>query len=219
MSEASEAPTRVLFIGNSYTARNDMPHRFAQLAAAAGHPVPVVVQSIIAGGATLKRHWNAGVARQALAHGPWDFVVLQEMSTLPFKSPARYHENVRLFVPEIARSGARVALYLTWSRQPAPQAQEGLTRAVGDIAREIDARVVPVGPAWHAVLRADPALALYEDDGSHPTAAGSYLAACTFLGALLALPARGFGVADTLRIDRPAAATLHAAAAQATGLA
>src|SRR5438552_4175213 len=80
-------------------------------------PRKLHVQAIVAGGASLKRHWNAGLARHALAEARWDYVVLQEQSTLPVKNPQRYQDNLRLFAPEIANIGARIVLYLTWSRE------------------------------------------------------------------------------------------------------
>ena len=140
-------PVRILFVGNSFTARNGMPHILVDLAAAAENPLAVEVESIIAGGASLRRHWNAGAAQRALLASRFDWVVLQEQSTLPIKNAQRYHENVRLFAPLIAEHGARLALYLTWSRQPAPQAQALLNDAVDAIAAETGGRTVPVGRA------------------------------------------------------------------------
>ena len=203
--------TRILFIGNSYTSRHQLPRLIADLAAAAEPARLIEPVAIVAGGASLRRHWNAGVAQRALAASTWDFVVLQEQSTLPVKNPQRYHENVRLFADEVAKRGASLALYLTWSRQGAPT-QPQITRAVQEIAAEVRARIVPVGPAWHAAMRAAPALALYVDDGSHPTAAGSYLAACVFLVALCERRPGGWAVSDALGIDRQTAAMLHAVA-------
>ena len=207
-------PSRILFIGNSYTSRNQLPRLLADLAAAAAHPRRIEFDLVFAGGASLKRHWNAGIARQKLASLSWNYVVLQEQSTLPLKNPARYHENVRLFAPEIARCGARPVLYLTWSRQQAPDTQDRITGAVGEIAGEISALVVPVGPAWHAVMARHTDIPLYTDDGSHPTPAGSYLAACVFLVSLFGEAPRAFPVSDSLRLDRGVAATLHAVASE-----
>jgi len=45
--------------------------------------------------------------------------------------------------------------------------------------------VVPVGLAWQSFLSKHDIPALHDRDQSHPTLAGSYLAACVFLGALL----------------------------------
>ena len=204
--------SRILFIGNSYTSRNQLPGLLAKLAAADAHPRRVEVDAIVAGGASLRRHWNAGIARDALAKSPWDYVVLQEQSTLPLKNPARYHENIRLFDAEIARHGAKTVLYLTWARQQAPHTQDGITRAVEDIAAEIHALVVPVGRAWQAALAQYGDLQLYVDDGSHPSTAGSYLAACVFHVSLFGDAPREFSVSDALRLDRAVAARLQAVA-------
>src|SRR5437764_9334948 len=88
-------PENVLFIGNSFTARNDLPGLVARLAAARGKTVRH--RLISAGGASLRTHWNAGEAARAITDGGFDHVVLQEQSTLPVKNAGRMHENVRLF--------------------------------------------------------------------------------------------------------------------------
>lgn len=204
--------SRILFIGNSYTSRNQLPRLLADLAAAASQPRRVDVAAIVAGGASLRRHWNAGLAQKALASTAWDYVVLQEQSTLPLKNAVRYHENVRLFDAEIVRHGARTVLYLTWARQQAQDTQDGIARAVESIAAEIGALVVPVGRAWQAALGQGGELRLYTDDGSHPTWAGSYLAACMFHVSLFGESPPGFAVSDALELDRAVAARLHAVA-------
>ncbi|HEU4751489.1 MAG TPA: SGNH/GDSL hydrolase family protein, partial [Armatimonadota bacterium] len=174
-----------LFIGNSYTNRNDLPGLVCELAAAGTPGVSMTAERSILNGASLRRHWNAGEAARLIQEQRWDAVVLQEQSTLPLKNPARYHENVRLFAPLIRAQRARTVLYLPWARRAAPESQEPLTAAVTGIAEEIGAEVAPVGPAWEAVRATGAGPELYEADGSHPTAAGSYLAACVFYATLL----------------------------------
>src|SRR5262245_47385466 len=88
-------PLKALFVGNSFTARNDLPGLVARLAAARGKRLEY--RLISAGGASLRAHWNAGEAQKAIAEGRYDCVVLQEQSTLPVKNAKRMHENVRLF--------------------------------------------------------------------------------------------------------------------------
>jgi hypothetical protein len=202
-------PTRILFIGNSYTSRNQLPRLVADIAAGAERPRDVQFEAIVAGGASLRRHWNGGVAQKALEASPWNFVVLQEQSTLPLKNAKRYHENVRLFDAEITKRGAKTVLYLTWSRQQSPTSQTDITRAVEEIGAEINARVVPVGPAWHAAMREIEGLNLYVDDGSHPTAAGSYLAACVFFVRLFDESPRDESVFRSLQLDPAVAAGLQ----------
>jgi len=114
-------------VGNSFTARNNLPGLLTGLAGARG--IDLEHKLIQAGGASLRQHLNAGKALDAIATGGFDVVVLQEQSTLPVKSPARMRESVRDFDAAIKEAGARTALYLTWARRNAPESQQALTSA------------------------------------------------------------------------------------------
>jgi hypothetical protein len=172
----------VLFVGNSFTARNDLPATVAGLAAARGKDLRHHL--IWAGGASLRRHWNAGEPLRAIQSGGYDAVVLQEQSTLPVKNAGRMHENVRLFDAAVRAAGARTVLYMTWARRTAPASQQAITDAYAEIGRDLGATVVPVGAAWQSFLAGHDRPVLHDKDGSHPIPAGSYLAACVFLAAL-----------------------------------
>ena len=174
---------KILFIGNSFTARNDVPGLITELAKSRGDRVEH--RLISAGGASLRMHWNKGEARKAIEQTRHDYVVLQEQSTLPVKNAARMHENIRLFDEAIKASGATTALYLTWARKNAPEAQRAITDAYTTVGTELGATVVPVGVAWERLLGKPLHPELHDKDGSHPSVAGSYLAACVFLAVLL----------------------------------
>jgi hypothetical protein len=201
---------KVLFIGNSFTARNNLPGLVAQIAAAAGAKLDH--QLISVGGASLRTHWNKGDALKAIQQGGFDFVVLQEQSTLPIKNAQRMHENVRLFDRAIKAAGARTVLYLTWSRQHEPEAQDKINDAYQTIAREISALVIPAGIAWQTFMRSHKTPVLHDRDKSHPTLAGSYLAACTAFATLfqcspekLAVDIEGLTVQDMKLLQKTAA--------------
>ena len=176
------APLKILFIGNSFTARNDLPGLVAALAESRGF----VLQSqlISAGGASLRTHLNAGKAKSAIESGRYDYVVLQEQSTLPVKNAGRMHANIREFDRLIQGAGAKTVLYMTWARSHAPDSQQAITEAYTSIGEEIGATVVPVGTAWQAFFRQHAEPPLHDRDQSHPTMAGSYLAACVFFATL-----------------------------------
>jgi hypothetical protein len=176
------ASLKVLFIGNSFTARNDLADLIARLAAARGKTLEH--RLISAGGASLRTHWNAGEALKAIQSGQYDHVVLQEQSTLPVKNVKRMHENVRLFDEAIKAAGASTVLYMTWARHHEPESQRAITDAYASIGRELGATVVPVGRAWQSFLGKHDRPVLHDKDQSHPTLAGSYLAACVFLAVL-----------------------------------
>src|SRR5579864_6928898 len=64
-------PRRVLFIGNSFTNRNDVPGTIGHLAAAAHPPRRLESDRIIANGVSLKTHWDRGIGRVAIAAERW----------------------------------------------------------------------------------------------------------------------------------------------------
>jgi len=66
---------RVLFVGNSLTATNDLPAQVAALAAGTGRWLEY--RTVAFGGYNLEDHWNNGEARRALAGGGRDFVELR----------------------------------------------------------------------------------------------------------------------------------------------
>lgn len=177
--------TRILFIGNSFTHRNDLPGTITRLAAAARPPRQIVAERVIANGMSLKTHWTREVAPEAIRKSAWDYVVLQEQSTLPLKNRQKMHEYVRLFDGLIRDSGAKTVLYMTWARAAEMDRQDELTDAYASIGRELGAIVAPVGVAWQEVLRGKPPIVLHDRDGSHPNAVGSYLAACVFYGVII----------------------------------
>ena len=175
-------PMKVLFIGNSFTARNNVPALIAQLAGSRGRELQH--RLISAGGASLRMHWNKGDAQKAIQQTRYDYVVLQEQSTLPIKNPLRMHENIRLFDHAIKASNAKTTFYLTWARQNAPETQKAITDAYTVIGDELSAITVPVGVAWENFNRKHSSPVLHDADKSHPTLAGSYLAACVFYAVL-----------------------------------
>lgn len=208
---ARKRPLEVLFIGNSFTQRNNLPGMLQRLAEAAGGGMEWRLLSI--GGASLRTHWNKGEATKAIAEGQYDYVVLQEQSTLPIKNAARMHENVRLFDAAIKSAGAKTALYMTWARKGVPQKQAEITSAYESIGKELGATVVPAGLAWQWFLAEHSMPMLHDSDGSHPSVAGSYLAACVFLESLFSLSPQGNEAAIAGLSDDDRACLQHAAVA------
>jgi hypothetical protein len=198
---------RILFVGNSYTYFNNLPAVLEQVANNV-QPGSLEAKMVVAGGATLKSLWETGEALKAIQKGGWTYVVLQEQSTLgaggsengvpKINDPAMFFEYARRFDAEIHKAGAKTVFYLTWARRDSPQNQAKLTAAYTSIAKELSAVLVPVGPAWERSIAERPDLVLHQIDSSHPTRAGTYLAASVFYALLLkrdpaGLPARVTG--------------------------
>lgn len=199
------SPVQILFIGNSFTSRNALPEMLSKLAASADPPTHVETQQVIANGMALKTHWDRGVARDKINAEPWDFVVLQEQSTLPLKNRARMHESITRFADEITRHGSRTVLYMTWTRLNAPERQDELADAYASIGRSVGAIVAPVGLAWQSAFKKSPGIVLHDKDGSHPNQLGSYLAACVFYATLFDASPVGLAVEPSIarKFDAP----------------
>ena len=141
MAKTKRLPSiNILFIGNSFTQRNNLPELLAELAAA--RDASLKHQLVSVGGASLRTHWNAVRAAKEIETGKYDYVVLQEQSTLPVRNAARMAENVRLFDEVIQRAGSKTVLYMTWARRNAPEAQAAITDAYNTIGHELGAIVV-----------------------------------------------------------------------------
>jgi len=196
LAPQKDQPLRVLFIGNSLTYYNNLPHLLEQLASSSDVPRKLRTRLVGFGGATLHSHWERGEALKAIREGPWDYVVLQEQSALGAvcmvngtrwitPDPEFFHQYARLFDKEITRSGAKTIFFLTWARKDTPPREQAtLTYAYMKIAGELQAIVAPVGIAWQEARTGESELSLYLEDGSHPSSSGSYLAACVFYSVL-----------------------------------
>jgi hypothetical protein len=179
-----ERPLRVYFVGNSYTYVNDLPGVLAALSEAGGGR-RIVTGQHTPGGFTLEQHVKDGGAVDAIKNQNCDVVVLQEQSVLPVIQPTMMYDAARKLHTTIKSHGAKTVFYLTWARKVKPEMQDGLNQAYGGIAKELQAGVAPVGPAWQRAMRESSNVELYAKDGSHPGTNGTYLAACVFYAVLL----------------------------------
>jgi hypothetical protein len=206
------APSRVLFIGNSLTAANDLPGLVSSLSRAARNPIESV--SVTFGNHSLEDHWNRSEARKAIAEGGWSHVVLQQgPSALP-ESRVLLRQYARRFDAEIKQVGARTALYMVWPSAMRSGDFDGVVTSYTTAARDVGGLLLPVGEAWRSAWRRDAGLRLYADDGFHPSLVGSYLAALVIHERLaghsaVELPPVVPIVPATLRVLRESAAEVN----------
>ena len=90
----------------------------------------------------------------------------------------------------IAERGGKVALYMPHSyvaphKQTAPENDQKNRDYYVKLGNELNALVIPVGMAFAEAYKRDPQLKLHKSyDGSHPSRAGTYLAAATVYAAV-----------------------------------
>ena len=193
-TDANKACTRVLFIGNSYTYVNDLPSMLAALARSGGHQIETGMAA--EGGLTLADHVGSTATQAKLASGHWDLVILQEQSQIPaiaqFRTDQMY-PAARQLIRTIRLDGAKPMFYLTWAHRDGwpenglpdyARMQAQIDQGYLTIGRELGVAVAPVGRAWATVVSQSSRPGLWQDDGSHPTTAGTYLAAAVFYAAI-----------------------------------
>ncbi len=184
----------VLFIGNSYTYVNNLPQMLVDLAASKGDIVYSSSQT--AGGATFQYHAGNPATYSAIQAEPWDYVVLQAQSQEPSFPDSQVDTQTLPYAVQLADSVyssnfcSEILYFLTWGRENGdPQwqpistydgMQARLRSAYLRFADSTQGSVSPVGAVWKYVRDNHPTIQLYSADESHPSVAGTYLAACTF---------------------------------------
>jgi len=184
---------RVLFIGGSNTYYNNLPEILAKLAQAGGAGA-VETGMVALSGWGLKDHWQKGDAHRVMRDSDWNFIVLEDESLLgkdanpegkPGGGPVEaFRTYARNFTQSVLDVGAVPFFCLTWAPKNAPEEQAALNSAYFGVAKEVEAKVAPVGIAWADVRERHPEIELYAADGAHPAPAGSYLAACSIYAAI-----------------------------------
>ena len=205
-------PTRILFIGNSFTYYNGGIDKEVQGLAPSSQ-----TSSIAVGGYTLEDHWNNGAAARSIREGSWTFVVLQEQSQRPVIDPQDFSKFSGEFDGVIRASGAKTVLLMTWERPDSVAmgvTTANLASAYDAVGAQLGAEVAPAGLAFARSLLERPDMTLNSQDG-HPTADGTYLAACMLYGIMFRQTPVGNGYAgagvnsvDAAYLQRVAAETL-----------
>jgi len=190
----TQQPLNVLFIGNSYTYVNDLPGTLVQLAAAMGDQV--IVDSKTNGGYTFQLHSQDPITYQKINAQAWDYVVIQGQSQEPSFPYQQVNTQSLPYAMQLAdsvyanHSCAQVNYFMTWGREVGDAQWDSINTFYKMNARLRDAylriadssmaSVSPVGVAWRYVRETQPSIQLYVGDGSHPSVAGTYLAASVF---------------------------------------
>ena len=197
-SSYSQDTKNVLFLGNSYTAVNNLPNLIQQVAASTGNTF--TYDSNTPGGHRLKGHSTNTTSINKIKAGNWDYVVLQEQSQFPSFPDGQVASEVYPYAQRLNDSilkynpCAKTTFYMTWGREngdagncagwPAVCTYEGMDDLLRQryqiMANDNNGIASPVGAVWRYLRTNHPTLDLYSGDGSHPSLTGSYAGAITF---------------------------------------
>ncbi len=189
----------ILFIGNSYTFFHDTIGTIINLA---NHDpkntTTLNIQSVAFGGTPLIEHWKNDQTRAILNSRKWDAVILQD-SSLTAMYPnltATSFSYIKKFSDLAKRKGAVVFVFKTWPRKPdthwysismvAPvlksfdHMHQSIDNMAHKLERDINVSVIPIGDYWYFAVKNSRIVSIYDDDGTHQSASGSYLNALIF---------------------------------------
>ena len=216
-----EDPLNVLFIGNSYTASNNLTNIISSIATSMGDNLNT--ESSLLGGATLQLHASNSNTNDLIMGGNWDYVVLQEQSQYPSFPLFQVEQDVFPYATQLSElineynDCGEIVFFMTWGRENGDQGNcpnwppvctyEGMDDLLREryliMANDNNALISPVGAVWRFIRDSEYNIDLYSQDGSHPSFLGSYVAAVCFYTTLfqkdpLEIPwSADFGVSES----------------------
>ncbi len=195
---AKSEKRKILFIGNSYTQYNNLPNTFKSLALSLGDSVEV--DSYTPGGYSFLQQSQDATTISKIQQIGWDCVVLQAQSQEPSFPPAQVASDTYPYAKKLdsmikaANPCAETVFYMTWGKKNGDAsncASYPVICTYGGVAMRLresylemtqlnNATCSPVGVSWDRIITQHPTIELFNADGSHPNANGTYLTACTF---------------------------------------
>ena len=192
-NDASKQDLNVLFVGNSLTYYYETWNIFATIAASEGYKVNV--DSVTSGGYFLSQMDDptdkvGAIMHSKLESNQYDIVVLQDNSTGPINYPAKFYDAVRSLKYKIEKTGAKVYLYETFSREGRSpdlatlglnyySMTQKLVAGYDAIGKELNIPISHVGTAFYDLYVNNPQMNLYDNDYLHQSNLGSYVVALT----------------------------------------
>lgn len=194
-AEVKASPT-ILFLGNSMTYINDLPEVFGLLSQSGGFEPEVY--DLTEGSYRLQYFADetdevGAQVYAALESYTWDYVVLQEQSGIATMGGEDLMYPAARTLDEMIRSAEGESVFLmTWAYKDGfahkflgvnveKTTEEMQTMIAGNyrnIAGELDALLAPAGIAFMRCAKLYPEIELWDEDKTHPSPAGTYLAAC-----------------------------------------
>jgi hypothetical protein len=191
--ELPDADLRILFVGNSLTAANNLPGLVGSIAISAGHSVSVL--GLVAPNYSLEEHWRSGVPDRIRELRP-DVVVFQQGPSSLDESREHLLAWSDSFAPVVAEVGADPAFLMVWPEVARVGVFDAVRFNYRAAAQRLGGTFIPAGEAWRSLIpgagvpvREGPSP--YGPDGFHPSYEGSVLAAYVVVAALFGQTVQG----------------------------
>ena len=227
-AQVKTEPT-ILFLGNSMTYFNDLPTVFMNLSRSGGFAAEVY--ELTEGSYRLEYFADetdevGAQVYDALKSYDWDYVILQEQSGIStIGAEEHMYPAARTLDSMIREANGESVFLMTWAyregfslpllglefKNTREEMQTQMAQNYGDIAAELDALLAPAGIAFMRCSANYPEIELWDEDGNHPSPAGTYLAACVLYQVLYDQSPGELGY--TADLDRQTALKLQLVAA------
>lgn len=198
LSVFGQTTKKVLFIGNSYTAVNNLPAMVSNMAISTGDAL--IYDSNTPGGFRFLNHAADATTLAKINSNTWDYVVLQAQSQETAFYPAQMEVDLYPYATSLSNAirqnneCSQPMFYMTWGRKNGdpsncPYAPWMCTYSGMDdvirasyllMAENNKAELAPAGAVWRYLRTNNPTIELFSSDESHPSLEGSYAAACAF---------------------------------------
>lgn len=194
----SQTTKKVLFIGNSYTAANNLPLLVNNMATSTGDVL--IYDSNTPGGYRFMDHASNPTTLAKINSDNWDYVALQAQSQETSLSQTEMETDVFPFAEALSdairanNECSQPLFYMTWGRKNGDAANcairpwvctyeemDDLIKVTYLFMSETNSsELAPAGAVWRYLRENHPNLEMYSSDGSHPSLAGTYAVACAF---------------------------------------
>jgi len=193
-----EAPTSLLWVGNSFFYYNNSMHNHVGALARAADPGSRyrAVSATISGSGIdwhdMQSYFRPnGIGKYSFVRDneivfnppgkQFDAVIVMDCSQCPIHPQLQsvFHEYAKKQTQIIVENGARPVFFMSWAYKDKPEMTAQLAEQYTLAGNANDALVIPAGLAFAKATAKRPELELYQPDKRHPTLMGTYLAACT----------------------------------------
>ena len=195
---------RIAFVGNEYSSTNNMANMVQLLAQSdpSSH-FNVEIGTYFKAEANLAHLIKTPAVKTLFPQNKWDYVVLQPHSLWAATEGHVYssQKSISVWARYLHGVRAQPVLFMTWplERHHSTYADlkymsslknyKNMHRMIRGYSKAMsknnDMLIAPVGDYWMIAMEAAPGLAIYGDDGSLPTVAGSYLTALVIYKTLI----------------------------------
>ncbi|MGK0413887.1 MAG: hypothetical protein ACJA1B_002103 [Polaribacter sp.] len=177
---AQNKSIKVLFVGNSFTYYNNLPHVVSAMAKSQGYAIDTRHSTV--GNATLKEHWKSkrgAQTRKMIEDEQWDYVIFNNHSLSTIKKPKDFIEYSKKFADLVKEKGAEPIFMMTWAYKSNPLMLLEIEKKYQELSVLSETAIIPCGSLFAASLQNRPDLELFHDN-KHPSQNGTYLLGLSF---------------------------------------